>query len=68
MEKQRKAVEQTVILKGDGRETPVKMRNGVILLPKVFKVSPRRAARRGKAAAKTVTVNLAGLKLSLIHI
>lgn len=62
MEKQRKAVEQTVILKGDGRETPVKMRNGVILLPKGYKVTDRRAARRGKAPAKTVTVNLAGLK------
>lgn len=62
MEKQRKAVEQIVILKGAGRETPVKMRNGVVLLPKGFRVPPRRAARRGKAPAKTVTVNLAGLK------
>lgn len=62
MERQPRAEEHTVILKGDGRETPVKMRNGVILLPKGFKVSPRLAPRRGKASAKTVTVNLAGLK------
>jgi hypothetical protein len=62
MDGQRRADEQIVILKGGGRETPVKMRNGVILLPKGFEVSPRRAPRRGKAPAKTVTVNLAGLK------
>jgi hypothetical protein len=62
MEGKRRVEEQTVILKGGGREAPVKMRNGVILLPKGFEVSPRRAARRGKAPAKTVTVNLAGLK------
>jgi hypothetical protein len=56
------AEEQTVILKGDGRETPVKMRNGVILLPKGFKVSPRRAPRPRQGTGQNVTVNLAGLK------
>lgn len=61
MEKQRKAVEQTVILKGGGRETPVKMRNGVILLPKGFSVAPRRAPARHRTL-KAVTVNLAGLR------
>lgn len=63
MEKQRKAVEQTVILRGGGRETPVKMRNGVILLPKGFKVAPRRRAyAKTQASGRTTAVNLAGLK------
>jgi hypothetical protein len=63
MEKQRKAVEQTVILRGGGRETPVKMRNGVILLPKGFKVAPRPGAyAKTKAAGRTAAVNLGGLK------
>jgi hypothetical protein len=48
LEKQRKAAEQTVILKGGGRETPVKMRNGVILLPKGFKIAPRRGRDPGQ--------------------
>lgn len=66
MEKQRKAVEQTVILRGGGRETPVKMRNGVILLPKDFKVAPRRrytkTYAKTQASGRTAAVNLAGLK------
>ncbi|GAC1377300.1 MAG: hypothetical protein NVSMB43_18320 [Pseudarthrobacter sp.] len=62
MEEQPRAAEQTVILKGDGRETTVKVRNGVIVLPKGFKVAPHRVGRRGKAPAKTATVNLPGLK------
>jgi plasmid stabilization system protein ParE len=62
MEKQRKAVEQTVILKGGGKETQVTMRNGVILLPKGYKVAARRAPARSRAQAKAVPVNLAGLK------
>jgi hypothetical protein len=62
MENQGKLVEQTVILRGDGREARVKMRNGVILLPKEFRLAPRRAPARVKAPAKSVTVSLAGLK------
>jgi hypothetical protein len=62
MEKQRKAAEETVILKGGGKETPVTMRNGVILLPKGFRVAPRRAVRAKTSARTAVKVNLAGLK------
>ncbi|MDJ0459328.1 DUF2384 domain-containing protein [Arthrobacter sp. NQ7] len=63
MENQRNTVEQIVILRGGGQETPVKMRNGVILLPKGFKVAPRRRAHaKPQTPGRTAVVNLAGLK------
>ncbi|MDQ0664707.1 hypothetical protein QFZ35_003205 [Arthrobacter ulcerisalmonis] len=48
MEK-RKAVEQTVIVKADGKEARVVVRNGVVLLPKGFKSVVRRSRIRAKA-------------------
>lgn len=62
MEKQRRAVEETVILKSGGKETRVVVRNGVVLLPKGFKAVSPRVQSRSRTAAKPATVNLAGLK------
>lgn len=50
MRRPRKASEQTAILKGEGREMPVKMRDGVILLPKGLTVAPRRGAGQSEMA------------------
>lgn len=61
MEK-RKAAEQTVIVKADGKEARVVVRNGVVLLPKGFKPVGRRPRFRAKAPSNPATVNLAGLK------
>lgn len=61
MEK-RKAAEQTVVVKADGREARVVVRNGVVLLPKGFKPVGRRTRQRAKTVASPAAVNLAGLK------
>lgn len=73
MDAQRDSTEQTVILKGGGREVPATLRDGVIFVPKVFVVAPRRkyarfgrigakAKANARTGAKAVTVVLTGLK------
>lgn len=54
--------EQTVVVKANGHEARVVVRNGVVLLPKGFESVGRRTRQRAKTAASPAAVNLAGLK------
>lgn len=63
MNKQKMDAEQIVTLRDGGRETRVQMKDGVILLPKDFKIAPRRRRALAKSqSSKTAPVNVLVLK------